>query len=154
MKLHLDQIDRKLLRSLQIDSRLSVAELGEIVGLSPSACHRRVRALETSGIIRSYEAKLDGNRLGYSLNFFVEVVLTSQSDSALRAFEAAIRDIPEVLECNLMAGQVDYVLRVASRDHEDFERIHSQLISRLPGVARVHSNLRIRTVKPFSGVPV
>lgn len=151
---HLDEIDRKLLRLLQRDSRLSVHDLGEKVGLSASACHRRLKALEGAGLVEGYQAILDARRLGFSMMFFIEISLTSQSRPVLDAFEAAVRDAPEVLECHLMAGQSDYILRVVSRDHEDFERLHRRLLARLPGVARVHSNMSIRTVKSRTGLPV
>ncbi len=154
MVLQVDAIDRKLLRCLQQDSRKSVQELGEAVGLSPSACHRRLKALEQSGAIDGYRAVLNADRLGFSMQFFIEVGLSSQSEPSLDAFEAAVLEIPEVLECHLMAGQSDYILRVVCRDHEDFERLHRRLAARLPGVARIHSNMSIRRVKSLSGLPV
>lgn len=154
MLLHIDTIDRRLLRLLQMDSRRSVQQLGEAVGLSASACHRRIKALEDSGLVRGYRAVLDAEGLGFSMQFFIEVSLASQTEAALDAFEAAVAEIPEVLECHLMAGQADYILRIICRDHEDFERLHRRLLARLPGVARVHSNMSIRTVKVMSGLPV
>jgi Lrp/AsnC family leucine-responsive transcriptional regulator len=154
MELQIDAIDRKLLRLLQDDSRRSVQELGEAAGLSASACHRRLKALEERGAIEKYHAVLNAERLGFSIQFFIEVGLTSQSEATLDAFEAAVKDIPEVLECHLMAGQSDYILRVVCRDHEDFERLHRRLSARLPGVARIHSNMSIRTVKARTGLPI
>lgn len=154
MSLQIDATDRRLLRELQRDSRRSVQVLGEVVGLSASACHRRIRALEEAGLIAGYSAMLDAGRLGYSMQFFIEVGLTSQSEAALDAFETAVKDIPEVLECHLMAGQSDYILRVVCRDHEDFEHLHRRLSARLPGVARIHSNMSIRTVKARTGLPI
>ena len=149
-----DATDRKLLRELQRDSHRSVQVLGETVGLSPSACHRRIKALEDAGFVQGYRAELDAGRLGFAMQFFIEVGLTSQSEAALDAFEAAVQDIPEVLECHLMAGQSDYILRVICRDHEDFEHLHRRLSARLPGVARIHSNMSIRRVKARSGIPI
>jgi DNA-binding Lrp family transcriptional regulator len=154
MVLQLDAIDRKLLRLVQDDGRRSVQELGEAAGLSPSACHRRVKALEERGFIAGYRAVLDPAALGFAMQFFIEVGLASQAETSLDAFEAAVRDIPEVLECHLMAGQSDYLLRVVCRDPEDFERLHRRLAARLPGVARLHSNMSIREVKPRQGLPV
>ena len=154
MELQIDAIDRKLLLALQENSQRSIQELGETVGLSPSACHRRVKALEHSGAIRNYRAVLDANRLGFTMEFFIEVGLQSQSEPSLDAFEAAVAEIPEVLECHLMAGQSDYILRVICRGHEDFERLHRRLSARLPGVARIHSNMSIRTVKALGGLPI
>lgn len=154
MKLQIDAIDRKLLRALQDDSRKSVQVLGDAVGLSASACHRRLKTLEDRGLIEGYRAVLNAGVLGYTMQFFIEVGLTSQSEAALEAFEAAVRDIPEVLECHLMAGQSDYILRVVCQDHDDFERVHRRLSARLPGVARIHSNMSIRTVKARTGLPI
>lgn len=154
MELQIDAIDRKLLRLLQQDSRKSIQDLGELVGLSPSACHRRLKALEQSGAIKGYRAVLDAEHLGFSMQFFIEVGLSSQSEPSLDAFEAAVLDIPEVLECHLMAGQSDYILRVICRDPEDFERLHRRLSARLPGVAHIHSNMSIRTVKAPAGLPI
>lgn len=154
MELQIDTIDRKLLRELQEDSRRGVQELGDAVGLSPSACHRRLKGLEERGLIDGYRAVLNPAKLGFSMQFFIEVGLTSQSEVALDAFEAAVMDVPEVLECHLMAGQSDYILRVICRDHEEFERLHRRLAARLPGVARLHSNMSIREVKAFKGLPV
>jgi len=150
----LDRIDRNLLRLLQRDSMRSVQELGEQVGLSASACHRRVKALEADGLISGYHAVLSAQRLGFSMTFFIEVSLVGQSEPTLDAFEAAVREVPEILECQLMAGQFDYLLRITCRDHEDFERVHRRLLARLPGVARIHSNMSIRTIKQESGLPV
>ncbi|SMQ70079.1 transcriptional regulator, AsnC family [Devosia lucknowensis] len=154
MPLQPDSIDRKLLRELQRDSQRSVQVLGDVVGLSPSACHRRIKVLEEAGYIQGYRAELDASRLGYAMQFFIEVGLTSQSEMALDAFEAAVQEIPEVLECHLMAGHADYILRVICRDHEDFELLHRRLSARLPGVARIHSNMSIRRVKARTGLPV
>jgi len=154
MNYEFDGIDRKLLRSLQADSRKSVQELGEAVGLSASACHRRLKGLEERGLIEGYRAVLNARKLGFPMMFFIELSLTSQSEPTLDAFETAVRDVPEILECHLMAGQSDYVLRVVCRDHEDFERLHRRLVARLPGVARVHSNMSIRTVKARTGLPL
>lgn len=149
-----DAIDRKLLRLVQRDSTTSVQSLGEMVGLSPSACHRRLKALEAAGLISGYAAVLDAEKLGFSMFFFIEIGLVSQSEATLNAFEAAVREAPEVLECHLMAGRSDYILRVVARDLEDFERLHRRLLARLPGVARVHSNMSIRTVKARAELPV
>ncbi len=154
MNSEVDQIDRKLLLAIQTDCQRSVQQLGEEVGLSPSACHRRLKSLEERGYVLAYRAWLDADKLGYAMQFFIEVSLTSQSEYVLEAFERAVKDIPEVLECHLMAGQFDYILRVVCRDHEDFERLHRRLVARLPGVARVHSNMSIRTVKTRTGLPL
>jgi len=154
MTLQLDAIDRRLLKTLQGDSRKTVQELGLVAGLSPSACHRRIKALEDAGVISGYHAAIDTARIGFTLQFFLEVSLSTQAEQALDAFEAAVRDIPEILECHLMAGQADYLLRVICRDAEDFERLHRRLAARLPGLARVQSNMTIRTVKSRRDLPI
>jgi DNA-binding Lrp family transcriptional regulator len=149
-----DHIDRRILRSLQRDSRISVADLAGEVGLSPSACHRRVKLLEERGVIAGYVAALDRRALGYSMEFFVEVSLTSQRGDALDAFEKAVAGMEEILECHLMAGGTDYMLRVVATDAADFERIHRERLSKLPSLARVQSNLVIRTVRAWRGYPI
>ena len=116
MKFPINEIDRKILRSIQQDSARSMAELGDAVGLSASACHRRLKTLEERGYVAGYRATLDRKALGLSMQFFIELSLVSQSDHILEAFERAVRDIPEILECHLMAGQSDYILRVVCED--------------------------------------
>ncbi len=154
MKSQLNEIDRKLLLAIQADCQQSVMQLGELVGLSPSACHRRLKALEERGYVLAYRAALNAEKLGFTMQFFIAVSLGSQSEKSFEAFEAAVRGVPEVLECHLMAGQSDYILRVVCRDLEDFERLHRRLIARLPGVSQVHSNMSIRTVKVRTGLPL
>lgn len=154
MNLQVDMTDRKLLLAVQTDCQQSVQQLGEKVGLSASACHRRLKALEERGYVLAYRAVLNADKLGFSMQFFIAVSLSSQSEKSFEAFEAAVLDIPEVLECHLMAGQSDYILRVVCRDLRDFERLHRRLIARLPGVAQVHSNMSIRTVKVRTGLPL
>lgn len=149
-----DPLNRRILRELQRDCRLPVAELGARVGLSASACHRRVRQLEEAGVIAGYVARLDRRALGYTMEFFVEVALRSQSDKALDAFERAVEAMPEILECHLMAGGTDYMLRIAVRDAADFERIHRERLAKLPHVARIESHLAIRPVRVMQGYSV
>ena len=150
----LDRIDQRLLQLLQRDGHLSAAQLGEAVGLSPSACHRRVAALEAAGTITGYAARIDPRRIGLGLDVVVDITLTSQSDEALNAFEAAVRAHDEILECQLLSGQADYRLRIAARDVADFDRLHRQCLARLPGVASMHSAFALRTIKAFNGYPV
>jgi Lrp/AsnC family transcriptional regulator, leucine-responsive regulatory protein len=150
----LDKTDRKLLNELQRDSRQSVAELALKAGLSPSACHRRIKLLEEAGTIENYTAVIDRAALGLSNEFFVEVSLSAQTGEAFEHFEKAVQRIPEILECHLMSGQFDYLLRIVAADAADYERIHRSKISRLPGVQRIQSSLALRTVKPWAGYPV
>lgn len=154
MSLQVDDFDLKLLRILQRDARQGMQDLGDAVGLSASACHRRLRALERAGVIEGHRVALNAEALGFTMTFFVEVSLGSQTEPALEAFEKAVRDAPEILECNLMAGEADYLLRVVARDTQDFERLHRRLLSRLPGVARFRSNMSIRAVKSHAGLPL
>ncbi len=150
----ISEVDRKLLLAVQADSHQSVQKLGDKVGLSPSACHRRLKSLEEKGYVLAYRATLSAEKLGFSMQFFISVSLGSQSEKSFEDFEAAVKDVPEILECHLMAGQSDYILRVVCRDLEDFERLHRRLIARLPGVSQVHSNMSIRTVKVRTGLPL
>jgi Lrp/AsnC family transcriptional regulator, leucine-responsive regulatory protein len=150
----LDPLNRRILAGLQQDCRIAIADLGISVGLSASACHRRVKQMEDAGLISGYGARLDRAKLGFKVEFFVEVSLQSQMGDVLDAFERAVRNTPEILECHLMAGSTDYQLRVVAADVEDYERLHRERLSKLPHVLRVRSNLVIRTVRAWSGYPV
>ena len=150
----LDSIDRKLLAALQKRGRMSNAELSEQVNLSPSACHRRVQRLEAEGYIRDYVALLDARKLGVPTTVFVEITLSGQADELLEAFEKGVRRIPDVLECHLMAGSADYLLKVVAEDTEDFARIHRQYLARLPGVGQMQSSFALRTVCKTTALPV
>jgi Lrp/AsnC family transcriptional regulator, leucine-responsive regulatory protein len=150
----LDERDRAILRLLQQDGRLTNAELAERVAMSPSACLRRVRALEESGAISRYAALLDETRIGLPGIAFVLVTLDQQGRAALDRFESAASRHAEILECYLLAGAADYMVRVAYADAADFERIHTGIITQLPGVARVQSTLVLRKVKKTTALPV
>ena len=142
----LDAIDRRILTLLQAQGRLSNAELAERAGLSASACHRRVRALEAAGIIAGYVALLDEAALGRTSSVFVQVTLNNQRTENLSHFEEAVARCPEIMECYLTTGEADFLLRVLVRDAADYERIHHEVLTRLPGVTRVVSNFAIRKV--------
>ena len=144
--LDFDSVDRLILNELQCDGRVSHAELADRVGLSTSACHRRVRRLEAEGVIAGYVMIVDTAAIGRDLDVFVEVSLVSQSQESLRLFEEEVQNCPEVMSCHLVAGDADYLLHLAVQDHRDFERIHNQYLSRLSGVSRLRSNFAIRTV--------
>ena len=150
----LDTIDRRLLDVLQKSGRISNSDLAEKVNLSASACHRRVQRLESEGYIAAYVALLDPRRLGRTTTVFVEITLSGQADELLDAFEKAVRTIPDVLECHLMAGTADYLLKVMAEDTDDFARIHRQHLARLPGVAQMHSSFALRTVFRTTAIPV
>lgn len=147
----MDRFDIALLEALQTDSRRSMAELGEQVGLSSSACHRRIRALEESGHVEGYSARLNPAVLGLALQAFVEISLTSQSREAMERFEQAVADFPEILECHLMAGQADYLLRVAATDLKGFDAIHRDCLARLPGVSAIRTSFAIRCIRDWRG---
>ncbi len=141
-----DRTDARILEILQKKGRMSNADLSERVNLSPSACHRRVQRLEAEGIIRDYVALLDAKKLGRPSTIFVEITLSGQADEVLDAFEREVAKVPDVLECHLMAGTADYLLKVVAEDTEDFARIHRKYLARLPGVAQMHSSFALRTV--------
>ncbi len=149
----IDTIDRKILSELQSDCRQSIAEISEKAGLSPSACHRRIGILEAKGFIERYAARLNGEKLGYTMTFYVEVTLEGQSENILSAFEKAAISRPEVLECHLMTGDADYLIKVAAPNTEDYERIYRRTIASLPHVNRIKSSLVMKTVKRWYGYP-
>jgi Lrp/AsnC family leucine-responsive transcriptional regulator len=150
----LDMKDRALLRLLQEDARISNAELAERVHLSPSATLRRVKALDDSGLITGSGIVLDEKKAGFPGTAFVFVTLDEQKRGALDAFELAVLPVVEVLECWLLAGQADYLLRVIFRDTSDLERIHTEIITQLPHVVRVTSTLTLRAIKRTTRLPV
>ena len=150
----LDSIDTRILAALQKDGRLSNTELAEKVNLSASACHRRVQRLEREGWITGYVALLDRRRMGRPTTVFVEITLSGQADEVLDAFERAVAQVPDVLECHLMAGSADYLLKVVAGDTEDFARIHRRHLATLPGVAQMQSSFALRTVRQTTALPV
>ena len=150
----LDAIDRAILTVLQREGRLPNSDLAERVNLSPSACHRRVARLESAGVIRNYAALLDPQAAGRQSTVFVEITLRGQTTETLEAFEAAVARLPDVLECHLMAGTADYLLKVAARDPEDFARIHREALARLPGVAQMHSSFSLKVVRSTTALPL
>ena len=150
----LDATDRRILAALQREGRISNADLSERIHLSPSACFRRVKRLEAEGVIRDYAALLNPRAVGRGATVFVEVTLTGQSEEILNAFEKAVTQVPDVLECHLMAGAADYLIKVAARDSDDYARIHRQHLTRLPGVAQMHSSFALRTVFGTTALPL
>lgn len=150
----LDDLDRKILNTLQREGRISNADLAEKVALSASACHRRVQRLESEGILRDYVALLNPRAVGYPTTVFVEISLSGQSDELLAAFEREVALVPEVLECHLMTGKSDYLLKVVAQDTDDFARIHRQKLAKLPGVLGMQSGFALRTVFKTTALPV
>ncbi len=143
----LDEIDHRLLRLLRLNGRRSNIELAHDVGLSPSACSRRIRQLEARGVIRGYTAILAPEAVG-GVAAIVMVTLERQTDAFMTRFEAAVRTHPEIEECLLMTGNADYMLRVSASSAGAYDGIHKQILARLPGVARLQSSFVIRDVTP------
>jgi len=152
--MELDDRDRSILSELMRDGRLTNVDLAERIHLSPAACLRRVRRLEESGLVAGYAMLLDAAKAGVPGVAFVFLTLDAQGRAALDAFEQAIERHEEIIECYLLAGSADYLLRVAYRDSADFERIHTEILTRLPGVSRVQSTLALRTVKRTTRLPI
>jgi DNA-binding Lrp family transcriptional regulator len=150
----MDRFDKLILEELQRDGRISNKQLAQQVHLSESACLRRVRALEEDGMIERYVAMVSQSKAGIPGDVLVHIGLHREEQSELAAFEEAVRNIPEVMECYLMTGEFDYLLRVVVADMADFERIHKDELTRLPGVARVNSSVAIRTVLKRTALPL
>jgi Lrp/AsnC family transcriptional regulator, leucine-responsive regulatory protein len=142
----LDALDRKILTLLAQDSQMTAVRLGERVGLSPSAAHRRVKLLEADGLIAGYRARLSREARGNPTIVMVAVTLKDQAQDTLSRFEDAIRRNPDIAEAHLMSGEYDYLLKVPVRADDSFERVHRDTLARLPGVQRLVSHFAIRTI--------
>lgn len=147
----LDDVDERIIRVLRRDGRISNADLAAEVGLSPSACLRRMRHLERTGVIRGYTALLNSNGADDKLVVITQITLDRQTEEFLNRFEAAVRRCPEVTDCYLMTGLADYIVKIEVKNAADYERLHKEVLSCLPGVARIQSSFAIRTV--VSGRP-
>jgi DNA-binding Lrp family transcriptional regulator len=147
----MDAIDIRILSVLQRDGQISMARLGEQVGLSLSACHRRVKILESDGKIANYAARLNRKAVGLEIQVFMEIKLLSQRQDDIQAFETAIRNMPEVLECHLISGEFDYLMRVAARDTSAYEELYRNRLSQIPSVQQMKTLLSLSTVKDFRG---
>jgi len=150
----LDEIDRAILRELQADGRLTNADLAKRVRLSPSPCLRRLRALEQHGYISGYTAVLDRARMERALKVTVLVELISQRQEVLEAFEAAVRDLDDVLACDLITGEADYLLTVAVKDLDAYQRLYRRRLGELPGVASMKSLVTMKSVKASTALPI
>ncbi|MDG6078601.1 Lrp/AsnC family transcriptional regulator [Erythrobacter litoralis] len=150
----LDEIDRRLLRELQNEGRITNVELAQRVGLTAPPCLRRVRTLEESGVIQGYHAELDPSKLGFSITVFAMVSLKSQAESALREFEEAMRDLDEVREVHMLNGEIDFILKIVARDLQAFQEFLTSKLTPAPNVASVKTSLTIRTSKNQPGVPL
>jgi Lrp/AsnC family leucine-responsive transcriptional regulator len=154
MPQNIDDIDQRILVRLQEDGRITNHELANRVGLSPSPCLRRVRQLETSGVIGGYVALLNPEALGLGVTAFVRVRLDGQDDRHLAAFEEAVADLPEVMECYLMTGESDYQLRVLVSSLAEFEDFLRQKLTRISGISQVTSSFALRPVVYKTALPV
>ena len=152
--IELDNIDRRILTALQNNARISNVELARMVGLSPSPCLRRVKTLEDCGVIQRYVSLLDQGAVGFPVSVFVNVTLERQVESALEQFEAAIGQRPEVLECYLMTGDADYLLRVVTSDLASYERFLVDHLTRIPGVSSIKSSFALKQVSYRTALPL
>ena len=150
----LDRIDRKILRDLQAEGRMTNVDLAKRAGISAPPCLRRVRALEESGFIRGYHADVNPEAIGYAVTVFAQVGLESQAEPDLKAFEALIATWPEVREANMLAGETDFLLKVVAKDWDAYQRFLTTKLTAAPNVSHVKSALAIRTSKWEPGVPI
>ena len=154
MPARLDAIDRKILKELQEDGRITNVELARRVGISAPPCLRRVRALEEAGYIRGYHADINAEALGFGVTVFAQVGLSSQAETDLKAFEALMQSWPEVRECHMLAGETDFLLRIVAVDWDDYQRFLTTQLTPAPNVSHVKSALAIRCSKHEPGVPI
>ncbi|MEN2976858.1 Lrp/AsnC family transcriptional regulator [Tistrella bauzanensis] len=150
----LDEIDRRILRALQRDARIQNVDLARAVGLTPSPCLRRVRLLEQAGVIRRYVAVLDPAQVGAGLSLFVRVWLKAQDVETIDSFIAAVERIPEIVDCYIMLGDCDFLLRVVAADLDDYRRIQAAHLGRLPGVQNLKTEVPSQTVKQSHALPL
>jgi DNA-binding Lrp family transcriptional regulator len=150
----MDSIDLKLLALLQDNGRMTNVELAQKVGLTAPPCLRRIRALEQSGIIRAYHADIDASKMGFSITVFAMVSLKSQAEADLRAFETYLQSIPEVRECHMLNGEIDFMLKIVARDLQSFQELLTSRLTSAPNVNSVKTSLTIRTAKDMPGVPI
>jgi len=153
-RLQLDSIDRVILTHLQAEGRITNVDLAERAGLTAPPCLRRVRALEEGGVIRSYHADLDPEAMGYGITVFAMVSLKSQAEDDLRAFEDHVAALPQIRECHMLNGEIDFILKVVAHDLQEFQRFLTSQLTPAPNVASVKTSLTIRASKYLPGVPV
>ena len=153
-RVKLDRIDKQILAELQADGRISNVDLARKVGLSAPPCLRRVRTLEEEGFIHGYHADVDAERLGYAVSAFAMVGLSSQAESDLKAFEERVRGWPQVRECHMLAGEVDFLLKIVARDFDAYQQFLTGELTTAPNVAHVKTALVLRHSKDEPGVPV
>ena len=152
--LSLDEIDIQILRRLQDDGRITNVELAQSVGLTAPPCLRRMRALEDGDVITAYHAAIDPSKMGYTITVFAMVSLKSQAESDLQAFEDHVQRLPEVRECYMLNGEIDFMLKVVARDLQQFQSFLTSELTAAPNVASVKTSLTIRSAKNLPGVPI
>jgi DNA-binding Lrp family transcriptional regulator len=153
-RVKLDRIDRRILRDLQANGRITNVELARRVGISAPPCLRRVRALEKAGFIRGYHADINPEALGYGVTVFAQVGLSSQAEADLKAFEELVATWPQVRECHMLAGETDFLLKIVAEDWDDYQRFLTTKLTAARNVNHVKSALAIRTAKSLPGVPI
>ncbi|WP_417621642.1 Lrp/AsnC family transcriptional regulator [Parasphingorhabdus sp.] len=151
---NLDEIDMKILQRLQNDGRITNVELANSVGLTAPPCLRRMRALEDEGVIKSYHAAIDPAKMGYTITVFAMVSLKSQAEADLQAFEDHVQKLPEVRECYMLNGEIDFILKVVAKDLQQFQSFLTSQLTAAPNVASVKTSLTIRSAKHLPGVPI
>jgi DNA-binding Lrp family transcriptional regulator len=150
----LDSVDLEILAALQDDGRMTNVDLAAKVGLTAPPCLRRVRSLEQAGVIQGYHAKLEPTALGYAITVFALVSLKSQAEHELRAFEEHVATLPQVRECHMLNGEIDFILKIVAADLQSFQRFLTSELTTAPNVASVKTSLTIRTSKDSPGVPI
>lgn len=150
----LDKIDKKILRNLQSDGRMTNVDLAKDVGISAPPCLRRVRALEEHGYIKGYHAKVDASSLGYNVTVFAMVKLTSHAEKELKKFEQEMNGLEMVRECHMIAGETDFMLKVVARDWDHYQTFLTETLTSIDNVTSVKSSLCIRPTKHTPGVPI
>jgi Lrp/AsnC family leucine-responsive transcriptional regulator len=150
----MDAIDARLLSALQRDGRQTVTDLAAAIGLSPTPCARRLARLEAEGVIEGYSARVDQARIGFPVSVFIQVELESQSKDAIDAFESAVRGFERVMECHLMTGTRDILMRVVAADLTDFDRFLEDKLMRVPGIRSMRSSFALRTMVRRQVLPV
>ncbi len=153
-RVKLDRIDRQILSDLQSNGRMTNVDLAERAGISAPPCLRRVRALEQAGYIKGYHAQLDPATLGYTVTVFAHVGLNSQAEADLSAFEALVKEWPEVRECHMLAGETDFLLKIVAKDWDAYQKFVTERLTAAPKVANVKSSMTIRSAKHLPGVPI
>ncbi len=150
----IDAIDRRILAELQVDGRLTNNDLADRIGLSPSPCLRRVRALETAGLIKGYAALLDAVQLGLGTSVFVRVWLVGQDDETVQRFTDSIIALPHVVECHMMAGDCDFLLRVVTPDLDTYRRFQAEKLARIKGVQSLKTDIPLQRIKLTTALPL